>query len=57
MLLLPLIAVLSAAAPDVGQVAPDVTVTDTEGKKHTLSEAVKERTVVIAFFPRAFTPG
>ncbi len=52
-----LTAMLLAAAPDVGQTAPDFTAVDTDGKTHTLSEAVKEGPVVLAFFPRAFTMG
>lgn len=54
--LLPLLAVL-AAAPEAGQVAPDFTAKDTAGNTVTLSELVKDRTVVVAFFPKAFTPG
>lgn len=52
--LLPL--VLSSAL-DVGAVAPDFTAVDTEGRTHRLSELVKNKTVVLAFFPKAFTPG
>ena len=48
---------LASATPKVGDVAPDFTVTDTDGQKITLSEAVKEGTVIVAFFPKAFTPG
>ena len=57
MVLLPLIAVLAAAAPEVGQVAPDFTAQDTDGVTRKLSDMVKDRTVVVAFFPKAFTPG
>ena len=57
MVLLPLIAVLAAAAPEVGQVAPDFTAQDTDGVTRKLSDLVKDRTVVVAFFPKAFTPG
>jgi peroxiredoxin len=49
--------VLAAAVPKVGEVAPDFTVVDTEGKSLTLSELVKEGPVIVAFFPKAFTPG
>ena len=48
---------LAGASPKAGEVAPDFTVTDTDGQKITLSEAVKEGTVIVAFFPKAFTPG
>ena len=49
--------IVAAAAPEPGQVAPDFTATATDGRKVTLSELVKEKTVVVAFFPKAFTPG
>jgi len=48
---------LVAATPKVGDVAPDFTATDSEGKAHTLSEMVKQGTVIVAFFPKAFTSG
>jgi peroxiredoxin Q/BCP len=48
---------LLGAAPKVGDVAPDFTVTDTEGKSYTLSEMLKRGPVILAFFPKAFTPG
>jgi len=41
----------------VGDVAPDFTVADTEGIAHTLSEMVGRGPVILAFFPKAFTPG
>ncbi len=41
----------------VGDVAPDFTVADTEWKEHTLSKMVEAGPVVLAFFPKAFTPG
>ena len=41
----------------VGDVAPDFTVSDTEGKEHTLSKMVATGPVVLAFFPKAFTGG
>ncbi len=47
----------SSAVPQVGQTAPDFTVTDTDGKKLTLSELVKQGPVILAFFPKAFTGG
>jgi peroxiredoxin len=47
----------SSAVPQAGEVAPDFTVTDTDGKTHTLSEMVKTGPVIVAFFPKAFTPG
>jgi peroxiredoxin len=48
---------LAAAAPKVGDVAPDFTAVDTDGKSYTLSEMVKAGNVIVAFFPKAFTPG
>jgi peroxiredoxin Q/BCP len=57
MTLLSLVALLLASAPKVGDAVTDFTATDTEGKAHTLSEVVARRSVVVAFFPRAFTPG
>jgi thioredoxin-dependent peroxiredoxin len=57
MLIAPVVLMLAAASPEVGTVAPDFTATDTEGNTLTLSELLKDRTVVVAFFPKAFTPG
>lgn len=47
----------TGAVPQVGDTAPDFTVTDTDGKTYTLSEMVKQGPVILAFFPKAFTPG
>ena len=41
----------------VGDVAPDFTLTDTNGKKVTLSEFRGKNNVVLAFFVLAFTGG
>jgi peroxiredoxin len=48
---------LLAAAPNVGETAPDFTVKDTEGHELTLSKLVEHGPVVLAFFPKAFTGG
>ena len=58
-MLLPILVtgLFSSAVPQVGDTAPDFTVTDTDGKAHTLSEMVKTGPVIVAFFPKAFTPG
>jgi peroxiredoxin Q/BCP len=48
---------LAGAVPRVGETAPDFTVTDTEGQSWTLSQMVQKGPVVVAFFPKAFTPG
>jgi peroxiredoxin Q/BCP len=42
---------------NVGDTAPDFEVADTDGQKHKLSEMVKRGPVILAFFPKAFTPG
>jgi len=44
-------------APKVGDVAPEFTAVDTEGKSHTLSQMVSHGPVIVAFFPKAFTSG
>jgi peroxiredoxin Q/BCP len=41
----------------VGDVAPDFTLTDTSGKKVTLSDFRGKNNVVLAFFVLAFTGG
>ena len=48
---------LFGAIPKVGDVAPDFTAKVTDGKSITLSQAVKDGTVIVAFFPKAFTGG
>jgi peroxiredoxin len=55
-----LITTLLAAQPAVGDVAPDFTVKDLDGVELTLSSLVDgpgRGPVVLAFFPKAFTPG
>ena len=52
-----LTASLLAAQPGVGDVAPDFTVKDIDGVELTLSSLVERGPVVVAFFPKAFTPG
>lgn len=46
----------SVQALEVGQVAPDFTLSGSDGNVHTLSE-MRGKWVVIAFFPKAFTKG
>lgn len=48
---------LLAATPTVGTLAPDFTVTSVDGVELSLSRLVERGPVVLAFFPRAFTPG
>ena len=46
-----------AAELSVGDAAPDFTLESTDGKKVNLRELVGKQAVVIAWFPKAFTPG
>jgi peroxiredoxin Q/BCP len=55
---IPILAALLGAAPlKVGDKAPDFTLTDTGGAKVTLSRLLEKGPVLLAFFPKAFTPG
>jgi peroxiredoxin Q/BCP len=45
------------AAPGVGDPAPDFSLMGSDGRIHTLSEYRGRRAVVLAWFPKAFTPG
>ena len=44
------------ASAEVGQAAPDFTLTDVTGKTHKLSD-YRGKTVVLWFYPKADTPG
>src|SRR5688500_15892699 len=57
MLIAPALALFLAASPQVGETVADFTVKDSDGKSLTLSSLVKSGPVVVAFFPKAFTPG
>lgn len=46
---------LAAAAPQVGDTAPDFTLTDQTGATVTLSQAVADRHALLVFFPFAFS--
>lgn len=46
-----------AATPQVGEVAPDFTVKDVDGKELELGKLVERGPVVVAFYPKAFTGG
>ena len=46
----------AAAAPQVGEMAPDFTLPGSDGKEYTLSQ-LRGKHVVIAFFPKAYTSG
>ncbi len=48
---------LLASTPAVGDVAPDFTVKDIDGVELKLSSLIERGPVVLAFFPKAFTPG
>ncbi len=54
----PLLAMLlGATALKVGQKAPDFTLPDTHGVPVTLSRLLEKGPVILAFYPKAFTPG
>ena len=58
MISLSLVAALAlASAPKLGDVAPDFTATDSDGNTVSLSALLKQGPVILAFFPKAFTPG
>jgi peroxiredoxin Q/BCP len=46
----------AAAAPGVGDLAPDWTLPGSDGQQHTLAD-LRGKHVVVAFFPKAFTGG
>lgn len=52
-----LLAGAAAAAPGVGERAPDFDLVGSDGEHYALSQFVGKRGVVLAWFPRAFTPG
>lgn len=55
---IPLLAMLlGSAALKVGDKAPDFSLTDTDGKTVRLSKLLEKGPVILAFFPKAFTPG
>jgi peroxiredoxin Q/BCP len=55
---IPFLALVLGAAPlKVGDPAPDFTLPDTEGNSVTLSKLLTAGPVILAFFPKAFTPG
>src|SRR5512138_221238 len=54
----PLLAMLlGATALKVGDKAPDFTLPDTHGAPVTLSRLLEKGPVILAFYPKAFTPG
>lgn len=59
---LPLLWILLAAPAwagglDVGDPAPDFTLEGSDGKQRKLSDFVGKQELVLAWFPKAFTPG
>jgi thioredoxin-dependent peroxiredoxin len=55
---MPLLAMLlGATSLKVGDKAPDFTLPDTDGVQVTLSTLLKNGPVILAFYPKAFTPG
>lgn len=52
-----LVTALLGTTPQVGDVAPDFTVKDVDGNELTLSKLVEQGAVILAFFPKAYTPG
>ena len=47
----------TAAELKVGDAAPDFSLRGTDGNQYQLRELVGKQAVVIAWFPKAFTPG
>ena len=48
---------LSTDALEPGDIAPDFTLQSSDGNSYTLSDYIGNRSVVLAWFPRAFSPG
>ena len=57
LLLLLLAAPALGASPKVGDRAPDFTLQGSDGKQRTLSQFLGKQELVLAWFPKAFTPG
>ena len=52
-----LAAAATAAGPAAGDLAPEFTLLGSDGKSYTLDDFKGERGLVLAWFPKAFTPG
>ena len=48
---------LGSASLKVGDRAPEFTLPDTEGRPVALSQLLASGPVILAFYPKAFTPG
>lgn len=48
---------VATAAPEVGDPAPDFSLMGSDGRLHSLSGYRDRKAVVLAWFPKAFTPG
>jgi peroxiredoxin Q/BCP len=48
---------VALAAPGVGDPAPDFSLMGSNGRLHSLSEHRGRKGVILAWFPKAFTPG
>ena len=48
---------LAQTTPVIGQVAPDFELDDIDGQSRALATMLQHGPVVLAFFPKAFTPG
>lgn len=57
MIALALTLLVGTADLQVGDVAPDFTIQDVDGKTRTLSDMVKHGPVILAFYPKAGTSG
>jgi peroxiredoxin Q/BCP len=55
-MMMPILAILAAAVPAPGGKAPSFSLDASTGKKMSLAD-FKGQTVVLAFFPKAFTGG
>jgi peroxiredoxin Q/BCP len=59
LLLLSLLGLATAVHAEVGigEPAPPFTLSGSDGTLHSLADSVGKRAVVVAWFPKAFTPG
>lgn len=51
------VAATTVVTPKVGDIAPDFKTRDIEGNEVSLSKLTEQGPVLLAFFPKAFTPG